>query len=282
MRLDRKTFYTYARRAPFGGRLSTQQIDGLECLLKEWETGAYGADPRHLAHCLAEIFHETGGRMVPVREGFAASDSAARNVVARRRYGRPDPATGEVYYGRGPIQLTWAENYRKLGAAVGVDLFRKPDLALDSRLGAKIAFVGMSQGLFARDKAGPHTLARYFGEVDDPVGARRIVNGGDKARLIATYHEQFLGAVTAADRATAVPPDVSARAARADDVKPRESKSLITMASSALAGLGGLGAFGSISNPYALMAFALVVTAAAIGGWLVMSGRIEIKRGHAL
>jgi predicted chitinase len=282
MRLDRKTFYTYARRAPFGGRLSTRQVDGLECLLREWETGAYGTDPRYLAHCLAEVFHETGGRMVPVREGFAASDAAARKCVARRRYGRPDPVTGEVYYGRGPIQLTWAENYRKLGTALGIDLFGKPDLALDPAIGAKIAFVGMTRGLFARDDAGPHTLARYFGAVDDPVGARRIVNGSDKGRLIATYHEQFLGAVTAADRATALPTDVSARAARPDDVNPAESRSFITMGTSALAGLGGVGAFGNISNPYALAAVALIATAVAVGCWLVLSGRIEIKRSHAL
>lgn len=39
-------------------------------------------------------------------------------------------------------------------------------------------------------------INNYFNEVkDDPVHARRIINGLDKANLIATYHNKFLTAI---------------------------------------------------------------------------------------
>ena len=49
-------------------------------------------------------------------------------------------------------------------------------------------------------------LCDYFNDfANDPVGARMIVNGTDKAQLIAGYHTEFLEAVVAAARASAEP-----------------------------------------------------------------------------
>jgi putative chitinase len=273
MRLDRKTFFAYARRAPFGNRLSRQQVEGLDALLDEWETGRYGHDARHFSNVCAQVFHETGGRMSPVREGFAKSDAAARRVVARRRYGKPDPATGQVYYGRGAIQLTWAENYRRLGKALNLRLYERPDLALDLRTSALIALKGMAEGLFTGKK-----LQDFFNDdLDDPVGARAIVNGRDKADLIASYHAQFLGAVKAADMASPRPADVSTRAAQPDDVRPVENAGVLSALAAFLAA-GGSGVVAAVNNPWAALTLTCLGLMAVAVAWLVRTGRVQVTR----
>jgi hypothetical protein len=51
-------------------------------------------------------------------------------------------------------------------------------------------------------------LSDYFdADTDDPVNARRIVNGTDKAQLIAGYHAKALTAVRAGWSTDAVPSD---------------------------------------------------------------------------
>ena len=265
------TFFAYSRRAPFGGRLSTTQVQGVEDLLSSWR----GDDPRPLAYVLATVFHETGGRMVPVREGFAANDTGARRVVAKRKYGKPDPTTGHVYYGRGHVQLTWAENYKSMGNLLGLPLYEQPDLALNPKISARILIEGMVRGTFTGKK-----LADYFGQggVADPVGARRIINGTDKAKLIAGHYEAFLGALQAAKSVDPQPEDVTPAASKPDDVPPVESKSLLGAAGTFLGGASSLPFLGSISNPWALAAFALILGGGGIAAWLVLSGRITINR----
>lgn len=151
-KLDLTTFFAYARRAPFGGRLTQQQVDGMTAILDAWNKHGFSSDLRYLAYILATAFHETGCRMVPVREGFAKTDAAARKVVAARKYGKPDPLTSHVYYGRGHVQLTWAENYRRVGARLALDLYHNPDLALDEDVSARILIRGMIEGLYAGKK----------------------------------------------------------------------------------------------------------------------------------
>ncbi|MDX6806590.1 glycoside hydrolase family 19 protein [Terrihabitans rhizophilus] len=273
MRLDRKTFFAYARRAPFGNRLSRQQVEGLDALLDEWDSGRYGRDARHFSNVCAQVFHETGGRMSPVREGFAASDAEARRVVAQRRYGKRDAGTGHVYYGRGAIQLTWAENYRRLGKALELRLYEQPDLALDLRTSALIALKGMAEGLFTGKK-----LADFFNDAeDDPVGARAIVNGRDKAALVASYHAQFLGAVTAADLSSPRPADVSTRAAQPDDVRPVESAGVLS-ALAAFMAAGGTGLVAAVNNPWAALTLVCLSLMALAVAWLVSSGRLQVTR----
>jgi predicted chitinase len=77
---------------------------------------------REMAAFLAQIAHE--------------SDSlrALREYAKEHwdQYCRPSEAggcaPGRQYYGRGPIQLSWNFQYRAAGDAIGVDLWREPDL----------------------------------------------------------------------------------------------------------------------------------------------------------
>jgi predicted chitinase len=178
----------------FNGSLSPRQATGLDVLLAEWDKNGTD-DARHMAYLLATVHHETLRAMAPLREGFAKTDEGARASVtaARRGYAVEDPVTRQVYYGRGLVQITWAGNYREVGDAIEIDLYRNPDLALDPQIAAKIAVIGMTHGLFSGKK-----LADYFNdEIDDPIEARRIINGTDKAALAASYHRAYLAAITA-------------------------------------------------------------------------------------
>ncbi|ACE93042.1 hypothetical protein AMC90_CH04053 [Rhizobium phaseoli] len=60
-------FFSCVPRAPFGGSLWQSQVDGLNKILDEWERRGL-SDVRWLAYMLATTFHETGGKMQPVRE----------------------------------------------------------------------------------------------------------------------------------------------------------------------------------------------------------------------
>lgn len=195
MTIDRSGFFAEAR-ALFGGRYSQAQISGLNAVLDEWEKRLPGGDTRWLAYMLATAFHETARTMQPVREAFWLSEEWRRKNL--RYY---------PYYGRGYVQLTWQDNYEKAGAYVGVNLAAKPDLALQPDHAAAIMFVGMGEGWFRGDRHGRRqTLARSFGpNVNDPVGAREIINGPEwkviggrrvlLAGIIAQYHATFLQAV---------------------------------------------------------------------------------------
>jgi hypothetical protein len=95
------------------------------------------------------------------------------------------------YYGRGYVQLTWRDNYEKLGRVLGVDLVNNPDLANDPDLAAKITVIGMRDGLFT----GVGLDDYIGGGRADFVSARRIVNDSDKMNFTAAQAERFLGAL---------------------------------------------------------------------------------------
>ena len=197
--------------------------------------------------------------------------------MARRRYGRPDPTTGHVYYGRGEVQLTWIGNYRKMGEALGLDLVNEPDLALDPDTSADILVQGMMQALYTPN----HGLPRYFSATDaDAEGARRLVNGADKASLIAGYWRNFLDSLEAA-RTAAVQPNCRATEG-AGDADGADLKTDPVAIGGVLAGVGGVAGAASmikpilegVTSPWAVVALAMVLVAA----WLVVTGRVKLKR----
>lgn len=201
--MNRDTFFAFARREPFSGSMTQAQVDGLNAILDAWAQDPRCTDQRWLAYMLATAFHETGARMQPVREGYALTDAQARKILANRSYAKPDPVTGCAYYGRGLVQLTWAENYKRMGDRLGVPLYQNPDLALEAATSSRIMFEGMIDGLFT-GKA----LEDYFnGGADDPVEARRIINKTDRANQIAGYHLAFMAAITAAGDDSAAEPE---------------------------------------------------------------------------
>jgi hypothetical protein len=210
MTIERAAFFAAIRKSLFGGVLTQSQVDGIGRILDAF--ARYGSrDRRHLAYILATAYRETGRRMVPVREGFATTDAGARAAVAKlyrdgkisRNYALPN-AAGQSFYGRGPVQLTHEENYRKMGVILGIDLAGNPDLALDPAIGARILVEGMLRAVSLKGDFSGKALEDYIaGDRCDYPAARRTVNGTDHAAEIAGNAVRFEAALVASG-ATAI------------------------------------------------------------------------------
>ncbi len=211
--IDRDHFYGNFPSSKLHGRLlNPSRKEGFEAIFDAWE-GLKNFDDRDgLAYALATAWHETGARMLPVREGNAASDEQAIRIVTayckqkgRSNYAAP-ARNGKSYFGRGYVQLTFAANYKKMGARLGMgsQLYDDPDRAMEPAIAAKILLIGMAEGLF---RPGQGTLATYFsGAVTTWVGARDLINGdGDLVpawaepqsigEIVAGYGKAFAGAL---------------------------------------------------------------------------------------
>lgn len=198
--MNREAFFNEIRRTIFGGKLSQPQVTNINLLLEAWEKHYPSADLRWVANSLAQIHHETGGKMTPVRETFADSDAVAIARLERAwKTGRlpwvKNPYWKDGWFGRGHIQLTHRRNYLRMGERIGVDLATQPSLMLEPRISAEVAVIGMVEGLFTGKK-----LGHFFNATtDDPINARRIINGPDSTeRRIADVHQRFLLALTSA------------------------------------------------------------------------------------
>jgi len=182
MRIDRPTLFANLR-ALHRGRLSLAQVESYEAILDAAVADGV-EDPRHLAYILATTRGEVGSTMQPVREVGRGKG---------RAYGKPAP-NGQIYYGRGFVQLTWQRNYRAMGDLLGLELVSSPDLALDAKIAAQIVVKGMKRGMFT-GKA----LSTYItGDRCDFLNARRIINGMDRASEFARHAANYLKAINGA------------------------------------------------------------------------------------
>lgn len=191
--MDKRVFFDTIGRSLFNGRLSLNRRDGIETKLSTFDV--YGiTDERWRAYMLATSYHETGGTMQPVEE---TGKGKGRPYGEKRKqdgtvYTYPD----RLYFGRGDVQLTWYENYERMGKLLGYPLLTHPELALDPYISAGILVEGMTCGYSGRGDFTGKSLEDYFNDrTDDPVNARRIVNDLDCARRIAEYHRKFLEAL---------------------------------------------------------------------------------------
>ncbi|MDF5323501.1 peptidoglycan-binding protein [Vibrio parahaemolyticus] len=140
----------------------------------------------YLAYSLATVYHETAYNMQPVEE---------YGKGVGHEYGVPDPITGQAYYGRGDVQVTWKYNYERLSRLLfnvytleqGVDLVSNPNLLLTPIYSAQATLIGMATGLFTGSKYSDYLDQ----ETPDYVNARRIINGTDRAETIAGYAHDF-------------------------------------------------------------------------------------------
>ena len=187
---DRSVFFGKVRSSLFSGSLSQTQVDGMNYMLDVYERDYNWPDLRWIAYAFATAYHETAFTMQPIKEYGGES------------YLRSKPYY--PYYGRGYVQLTWEENYRKMGTKLGVNMLGdNKDRALEPAIAAEVMYAGMRDGDFTGKK-----LVNYFSSsVNDPVNARRIINGTDRAQTIAGYHEKFLQAFTDAKVSEPKPPE---------------------------------------------------------------------------
>ena len=85
------------------------------------------------------------------------------------------------------MQITWKDNYARLGKAIGVNdqLVVFPDKALDPSIAYRIMSEGMRRGLFSGRRLGDY----INGHRCDYRQARQIINGLDQADRIKAHSE---------------------------------------------------------------------------------------------
>jgi len=240
VKFSRAEFFNYCRAA-FGGRLTQSQVEGTEKILDE--AIKRGVPLNQLAYILATVWHETAHTMQPIRERGS------------NKYLRSKPYFPWV--GEGLVQVTWEVNHRKFGA-------NKPGQLMQWPIALRALFDGMLQGMFTKYKLGDFindTICNY-------VTARRVVNGMDKANLIAGYADNFQTALEKAGYGeTAQKSIVIEKPVIADPEElgknPASSKTVWTWATTAIA--APLAAFGNLDWRVQLAIIAVIVGFAIYG-----------------
>jgi putative chitinase len=239
--IDRTLFFAELRKGDWWATSLVQSaVDTINEIFNEWERRQL-TELRWLAYMIATARGEVGMKLLPVREGFKDTDAEAREYVRGRRYKYAAEVNGHVYYGRGLVQLTWHDNYKKMTKILGVDLVNKPDLALDPRIAIKIMFEGM---LKAESTIGDFTgksLEQYFNATtDDPEGARAIINGTDRKDEFAAWHRKLHRALKIAEKPGVAVPQPE----RKPPQKPGAGTGAALGTAGAAAGAGAAAAFG--------------------------------------
>ena len=187
--MNRTEFYARVRPM-FDGALSQKQVDGIEALLAATD----GLLFEEQAYLMATAKHETDSTMQPITEygGRKYFDKYDTGKLAKALGNTPEAdGDGFKYRGRGYVQITGRANYSKAGDWLKLDLLGNPDLALQPTIAAQILVRGCCKGWFTGKKLSDYLPGDY-------INARRVVNGTDKADLIAGYARGFEAALVAA------------------------------------------------------------------------------------
>lgn len=174
-----------------------------------------GLPRKYRAYILATAYHETAHTMKPVRE------YGGEVYLKKKKY--------YPYVGMGYVQLTWLENYEKAKKELGIDFVAKPSLLLVPEYAVKILVAGMTKGWFTGKKLSDYT---------DYKSMRRIVNGTDKADLIASYAVQYEQDI--ADLEAGVNTDTTAPVSVPDSVPEKKAPTLLKLLLQLLQSFQGL------------------------------------------
>ena len=190
---DHKNFFD-GYRTRFGA-LTQDLVDAIEVLLtlieKDSRFSGSETDRRQLAYCLATFKWETAHTMKPIDEhGTDAYFNSRYGPQTRvgKTLGNTQPGDGALFHGRGYVQVTGRKNYTKAKTLTGVDLLTDPDRAKTPELAYEIAIQGMKDSWFTGKKLGNFIKD---GAPPDYENARTIINGHDKAQLIADIARRF-------------------------------------------------------------------------------------------
>ena len=142
-----------------------------------------------VSYILATIYHETAHTFKPIEEfgkGKGKPYGQKLDINGSKYLG-----LDHIYYGRGFVQITWLSNYKLAKDKLNIDLVNHPELALDYSVATKIANYGMVYGWFTGKCLNDFINTRQT----DFIGARKIINGTDKALQIASYANAFFNSL---------------------------------------------------------------------------------------
>lgn len=186
--LNRNIFFRRVKVSLFPKGYTQNQVNGLNFILDGWEYSGL-KDRRWLAYMLATVYHETNKTFQPIKE------LGSLKYLRNKKYW--------PYYGRGYVQLTWDYNYKKMQDAWNsvhsdeqIDMIKNPDLAQSPRIALFVMFEGMTIGVTKHPDFTAYGLEDFFNDkLTDWEGARKIINGTDKKKVIAEYAKNFYEAI---------------------------------------------------------------------------------------
>jgi putative chitinase len=192
---DQAKFFASLRATILGPTLDTGEVQGTDTLCTIF--GQNNWPISWVAYGLATAYHETAHTMLPIKENGGSKYftrmydiTGARPKLAAMN-GNMLPGDGAKYPGRGYSMITWYNNYQRFGKALGIDLIKNPDLALDPTIAAKIMEMGMRLGMFTGISNKATMPLTGLGSRRQFIKARTIINGVDDNELIADYAIQF-------------------------------------------------------------------------------------------
>lgn len=155
-----------------------------------------------VAAFLAQLAHESGEfrYMEEIWGPTAAQKRYEPKSTLATRLGNTQPGDGKRFKGRGPIQLTGRDNYRRYGEKLGLDLVGQPQLAAEPQHGLDVAgLYWSSHGLNQIADKGP------FDKIT------RRINGGlngaaERRRYYTRAQEVLAGALPDEPPAESAPP----------------------------------------------------------------------------
>lgn len=217
----------------------------------------YGLLRNQAAFILATAYHETAHTMKPVRE------YGGEKYLRSKKY--------YPYVGMGYTQVTWLRNYEKVKKETGVDVVADPNRLLDPDVAVVALIKGAMEGWWTGKKLPEYVHLKK----SDYYNSRRVINGLDKAQLIAGYckaYEEDLKAVGYDEEV--VPPKPLP--------KPQVEKNLST-SKEIMAGIGSIiTAIGGLVSSVTPVAQTIVITTVcvstlAIGGFIIYN-RLKARK----
>jgi putative chitinase len=145
---------------------ATEWLEPIEAAMAEFEINT----PERQAAFLAQIGHESGGFHWATE--LWGPTPAQQRYEGRADLGNTEPGDGFKFRGRGLIQTTGRDNFKRTGEALGVDLLADPELLSEPSLAAR------SAGWFWK----AHGL-NELADAGDFMRITRKINGGTNGML---------------------------------------------------------------------------------------------------
>lgn len=192
-------FFAIMRTGLLGPVLSATEVDGCNAILKAME----GSPLSWAAYAMATAYHETASTMQPIKEYggptyftrmYDVGGARPKMAIAN---GNTCAGDGPRYCGRGYVQLTWKTNYARAGKECGVDLIGYPDHAMRPEVAAQIMRSGMDGGWFTGKGFADYLPRKGRADRSAFTAARKIINGNDRAAVIAGHALEFQRALEA-------------------------------------------------------------------------------------